>query len=46
MRYMGFEIVFNTSKIQKTPQTDWPSTFLPTAWERDFEEMFSAELQR
>ena len=46
MKYMGFQIVFNISKIKKTLQTDWPNTFLPTTWERGFEEMFLAESQK
>ena len=43
---MGFQIVFNISKIKKTLQTDWPNTFLPTTWEAGFEEMFLVESQR
>ena len=35
MKYMGFQIVFNISKIKQTLQIDWPNTFLPTTWERE-----------
>ena len=40
MKCMGFQIVFNISKIKKTLQTDWPNTFLPIISERGFEEIF------
>ena len=43
MKYMGFQIVGKIEKIQKT---DCSNTFLPTTWERGFEEMFLAESQR
>ena len=43
---MGFQIVFNTLKIKKTLQTDWPNTFLSTTCERGFEEMFLVESQK
>ena len=40
---MGFQIVFNILKIKKTLQT-WSNEFLPTTWERGFEEMFLTEV--
>ena len=46
MKWMGFQIVFNKLKIEKTPRTDWPNAFPPTTWERVFEEMLLAESQR
>ena len=46
MKYMGFQILYKTSKIEKTMQTDRSNPFLPTTWERGFEEMLLAESQR
>ena len=46
MKYMCFQIVFKILKINKTLQTDWPNTFLPATWERNFQEIFLAESQR
>ena len=33
MMYMGFQIVFNISKIKKTLQTGFQNTFSPITWE-------------
>ena len=46
MKYMDFQIVFNIHKIEKTLQTDWQNTFLATARESSFKEVFLAESQR
>ena len=37
MKCMGFQIIFNISKIKQTLQIEWPNTFLPTTWERERE---------
>ena len=42
----GFSNSFQLKMKKITMQTDWPNTFLPTTWERSFEEMFFVESQR